>query len=414
MDQLASPKGAAVPPTPAVASAGFTLARIGGIELRLDWSLALLFVLAVLDLGGGVFPRWHPEWSAGLAWGLAVVTAVALLVSIALHELSHALVARANHIPVRRVTLFVFGGMAEIEGEPRSPGAELAMAAVGPIVSVGIGFGAMVLAKSLLVHGRAFDAAAIEPLLRGASPLETLLIWVGTVNVTLGVFNLLPGFPLDGGRVLRALLWALTRNRQRATRWAAGAGRGVAWALMGVGLLNALHGAFGQGLWLLLIGWFLDHAARATLERSVLRKALEGVPLARLMRTDFARVPHDSSLEALVHDQLLRSDQAIFPVERDGRFLGVVPRVVASTVPPSAWPTTPVVDVMTPADPSVALGPKATAEEIFERLVAKNAEEVPVVLEGRLLGMLYRADVLRWLTLSSRPHLPSSLASSPH
>jgi Zn-dependent protease/CBS domain-containing protein len=384
---------------------GFSLARLAGIELRLDWSLALLFVLVAVDLGAGVFPSWHPDWSPRLGWGLALTTAVLLLVSITLHELSHALVARANHIPVRRVTLFVFGGLAEIEGEARSPGSEFVMAAVGPVVSIGIGLAAMSAAKALLTGGRTLDPDAIEPLLRAATPLETLLIWVGTVNVTLGVFNLLPGFPLDGGRVLRSLIWALTRDRARATRWAAGAGRGIAWALMGLGVLNALHGAIGQGLWLVLIGWFLDNAARASLESSLLRNALESVPITQLMRTDFARVPSDLSLEGLVNGYLVRSDQAVFPVERDGRWLGVVSRRAVPSVSPAAWPATTVTSLMVPAAEIPVLRPDATAEEAFARLVNEETDEVPVVLEQRLLGMIHRADVLRWLVLSGRPEV---------
>jgi Zn-dependent protease len=412
MDQLASPKGASVSPSGLAASRGFTIARLRGIELRLDWSLAFLFVLVVVDLGGGVFPSWHPDWPRELAWGLGAVTAVLLIVSIALHELAHAIVARLNRIPVRRVTLFIFGGLAEIEGEPKSPGSELAMAAIGPIVSVAIGFAAMSGAKSLLTGGNAYDASAIQALLRNASPLESLLIWVGTVNVTLGVFNLLPGFPLDGGRVLRALLWAVMRDRARATRWAAGAGRGIAWLLMALGLLNVLRGSFGQGVWYLLIGWFLDTAARGSLERSQLRKALENVPITRLMRTEVARVPVDASLETLVMDYVLHSDQALFPVEQDGRFLGVVARGVVGAVARADWPATSVTSVMTPANEVAVLGPNASAEQAFEQLTRKDSEEVPVVLDGRLLGMLYRADVLRWLTLSGGPGVSSPLAPS--
>src|SRR5690606_13431688 len=211
-----------------------------------------------VNLGVGLIPAWHPDWGAGLVWSVAVLAAVLFFASIALHELAHALVARRYGIPVRRITLFVFGGMAHMESEPPSPKSELLMAAVGPLVSLLVGVVATALGSVLASDAVSRDGDDPVALARAIGPAATLLLWLGPINVLLGLFNLVPGFPLDGGRVLRAILWWGTGDLVKATRWASGAGRVVAWTLMGFGVLQLFSGLWVQGLWLLLIGWFLN------------------------------------------------------------------------------------------------------------------------------------------------------------
>ena len=246
------------------APGGFALGRVFGIQVRVDWSLSFIFGLIVLDLGAGVFPRWHPDWSAPLCWGVALAAALLFFASVLAHELSHALVARTRGIAVPRITLFLFGGVAELAEEPRTPGAEFLIAIVGPLTSLAIGGGAL-LASGLLAGPLLSDATLTSlesaKLLEQLGPLPTLLLWLGPVNVTLGLFNLIPGFPLDGGRVLRALLWAITHDAAKATRWAARTGQLVAvFMIVGGGML-ALGGSAIQGVWLALLGWFLYKAA---------------------------------------------------------------------------------------------------------------------------------------------------------
>lgn len=218
---------------------GIRLGRIAGIEVVADWSLLIIFLLIAFSLAAGVFPSWHPDWDPALAWGTALGAALLFLASVLVHELSHALVGRLGGIRVRRVTLFMLGGMAHMESEPPTWRSELAMAAVGPITSLALGFVFLWLAG--------FFAGPIEldpqnpgSTLAALSPLATLLFWLGPVNILLGVFNLVPGFPLDGGRMLRAAIWGATGNLRKATRWASWGGQIVAWLLIAAGLLMVL------------------------------------------------------------------------------------------------------------------------------------------------------------------------------
>ena len=211
------------------------MGRIFGVEVRLDWSLLVVFWLILVNLGGGLFSAHHPDWSPALRWGLAAIAAALFILSILAHELSHALVGRANGVQIAGITLFIFGGVAHMRGEPRSPRAELLMAAVGPLTSLLIGvvaslWGAYLAAPAVL------DPADPLRAFQGVSPFATVLLWLGPINVMIGLFNLIPGFPLDGGRVLRAALWAGTRDLTKATRWAAMVGRAFGFLLIVAGV----------------------------------------------------------------------------------------------------------------------------------------------------------------------------------
>jgi Zn-dependent protease/CBS domain-containing protein len=384
---------------------GFSLGRIAGVELVADWSLLIIFALILINLGAGVFPAWHPDWSAGLVWIVALLAAVLFFVSIALHELAHAVVARRHGIPVRRITLFVFGGMAHMEREPPSPRAELLMAAIGPIVSLIIGLASIAVGSAL-----ASDAVARygdDPVLmaRALGPISTLLLWLGPLNVLLGVFNLVPGFPLDGGRVLRAILWWRTGNLERATRWASGVGRVFAWTLMALGV-SMLFGLwvpfFGtgpiQGLWFLLIGWFLNNAARASYQQLLVRSAFEDVTVADVMRRQAQVVAPDLTLEQLVRDYFMQSDQQAFPVvDGDGQLLGLVEIEHVRAVPPAQWSQVTLGEIMTPADRVDAITPEQDAIQALHRLA--DHEQIPVIVHGRVAGVLRRQDLMRWLAL---------------
>jgi Zn-dependent protease len=287
---------------------GVRLGRISGIQIVADWSVIVIFLLVLVSLALGVFPQWHPGWSTALVWGVAFGASVLFFVSILLHELSHALVGRAQGIPVRRITLFIFGGMAHAEKEPPSPKAEFLMAAAGPVTSLVIGFGATF--AGVWLAGPAF-AAADDPLLamQQLGPFATLLLWLGPINILLGIFNLVPGFPLDGGRVLRAILWGITKDLEKATRWASYGGQTVAWLLIALGITSLLGGGFVQGLWFMLIGWFLLNAAKASYQQTVISESLRGTQVAEVMRRQVTTIPPSISVSALVSDYLMTTDQ---------------------------------------------------------------------------------------------------------
>jgi Zn-dependent protease/CBS domain-containing protein len=391
--------------------------------------LLIIFALIMFQLGAAVFPSWHPGWSVALIWSMASATAVLFFASVLVHELSHALVARSQGIPVRRITLFLFGGLTELEGEPATPKSEFLIAIVGPIVSIAIGLAATFAGAALIRDGligtaqsevlaEALEPAAFEAAIAHAGPGATLLLWLGPVNLLLGVFNLVPGFPLDGGRVLRSALWAATRDLRKATRWASFAGQAFAWILMGLGVLYFFRGVWVSGLWLLLIGWFLNNAARASYEHLLMRLALEDIPVSRVMRSSFVSVPPDLSVEAFIRDYALASDQQVFPVEADdGRLLGTVgvPQLQlharsheSGGIPggtPVAFPVGQSVgQIMVPRDRLPTLPPDAGAERAMRELSRSEVDQLAIVEGERLLGLVRRDDLLRWLSIHAWLH----------
>jgi Zn-dependent protease len=386
---------------------GLPLGTVLGIPIRADWSLLFVFAMILLNLGAGVFPAWHPEWSAALHWGVAAGAAVAFFVSILLHELSHALVGRAVGVPMGGITLFMFGGIAHMHREPTRPAAELWMALVGPITSFVIGVGA-ILAGTWLA-AQAFAGTPPDDLMRSVrhvGPLATLLLWLGPINLLLAIFNLLPGYPLDGGRVLRALLWWATGSMVRATRWASMAGQGFAWALIGLGLtmmlgvvVPVLGGGFGSGLWMVLIGWFLNTAARASYQQIMLRESVKNLAVAELMDTKLETVAPDESVGSLVHLRVLHSEQRCFPVAEHGALEGLICLDDVRRIAPAEWDETPIRRVMTPASRLTTVNPEDQAARALELLAEKDVDQIPVVDHGVLRGFVRRRDVARWVAL---------------
>jgi Zn-dependent protease len=387
---------------------GIRLGSIAGIAIHVDWSLAIVFFLVTSGLALGVFPAWHPDWSAPLAFG-----------SVLVHELSHALVGRRQGVTIRRITLFIFGGVAHLEREPQGWRAELVMAIAGPVTSLLLGFAALLVAGALIGHVE-LDPAHPERLFAKLGVLSTLLVWIGQINVILALFNLIPGFPLDGGRVLRAALWGATGNLRRATRWASASGQGFAWLLIAAGIAMAagiavpvLGVGLMNGLWVMLIGWFLNNAALTSYRQVLLREALEAVPVSRLMLGAVESVPPELPVQDLVEEHLMRTDQRAFPVVADDRLVGVVCLADVRRLARDAWPATPVRDIMTPAAQLVSVGPEDDALDVLSLLAARGVNQLPVIEAGALRGFVRRQDVLKWLSLYGDPELgPGAGASS--
>ncbi len=386
---------------------GVPFGRVFGIQLVADWSLIIIFVLVMVNLGLGVFPAWHPDWGPALVWGVAFGAALLFFVSVLLHELSHALVGKTQGVPVRRITLFIFGGMAETETEPPSPKAELLMAAAGPITSIAIGVAATFGAIAL-TGGRLEQASDPVLALSYLSPGATLLLWLGPINVILGLFNLVPGFPLDGGRVLRAALWAGTKDLEKATRWASWGGQAVGWVLIGLGVVSLFAGGFGQGLWSMLIGWFLLNAAKASYEQTAMQVALSGASVGEVMRRHVLSVTPDLPVSVLVTDYIMSTEQRSFPVVREGHLEGLVTLEDVRKVPRAAWGDTTIGQIMTPAPALETLSASAPATEALRKLGQRDVDQVPVVeKDGSLLGLVRRQDILRWLSLHAPAETPA-------
>lgn len=400
-------------------SRGFRLARIAGIEIFVDWSLLIIFFLIVTSLAGGVFPAWQPQWSSGFAFVVATVAALLFFSSVLAHELSHSLVGRAFGIPVHRITLFIFGGVAQLEEEPRNWRAEFWMAIAGPLMSLAIG--ALCLGLAGLLAG-SIEPATESParVFATLGPLPTVLVWLGQVNIVLALFNLVPGFPLDGGRVLRAVTWGLTGNLRRATRLASAAGQAFAWLLIATGvamILGIRVPLFGAGpiggLWLAFIGWFLNNAAMVSYRQLLTREALDDVPVSRIMTTRFESVPPQMPVSQFVDDYLLRSAQRAFPVVDDGRFVGLVCQREIDRLGDASQPTTAVGAVMRPVHELSVVGPEDDALEVLGMLAEREVNQLPVVQGGRILGLLQREDILRWLALVGRRGSTAPAAEAP-
>jgi Zn-dependent protease/predicted transcriptional regulator len=381
---------------------GFRVGKAFGIEIRADWSWLLILVLVIWNLST-TFSGVHRDWGPVLVWGIAIVAALLFFGSVLAHELAHSLVARARGIPVRDITLFLFGGVSNIQREPAAPGAEFFMAIVGPLTSLVLG-GLLVLLAGASV-GPVQDAIA-DPTQAAArlNPLLTLVIWLGSVNVTVGLFNLIPGFPLDGGRVLRSILWAATGNLRRATRWAAGVGQAIAWIMI-VGGIAMTFGAripffgtgLGGGLWLAFIGWFLNTASAQSYQQVVINDILEGVPVSRMMRKDPPTCRPTCTIARLVHEHILGTDDQAFPVLDGSQVVGLVTLEDVRRVARDAWDTMSVGDVMTPADRLVVVAPEEDASQALKKLTSADFRQLPVVHDGELVGLLRRRDVITWL-----------------
>lgn len=380
------------------ANPGFRIGRVWGIEIRLDFSVAIIFGVVVYSLGAGLFPTWHENWSAARTWGVAFAAGLLFFASLLAHELAHSVVAQLKGIRVPRITLFVFGGVSQMEREPETPAKEFQIAIAGPAMSFLLGTFFTRLGLSLA--GASFaDQILTDPesAVESLGPAATLMLWLGPVNLLLGTFNLIPGFPLDGGRVFRAAAWWLTGDLERATRWATNAGRFVAWVLMALGFLQILTGQLFQGLWLVLIGWFLHAAARGSQVQLVLRQAVGRLRVADLMRTRFEVVEPERNLEFFLEDYVLRSAQSAWPVVEADRLIGIISFEDVRSIPGADRNRLTVREAMRPIEERVA--PDLAGREALQMLLQSEHDPIPVVDGERIVGLLHRADIMRWLAL---------------
>ena len=386
---------------------GFRLGRLFGININIDWSWLFIFLLITWHLST-LFGSFHPDWDTVFRWGTAVIASLLFFASVLAHELAHSLMAMAQGIPVRNITLFLFGGVSNIQREPPSPKAEFLITIVGPITSIVLGVLFILLAR--LTTGP-MDVTLAEPMQVFAelNPLSTLLFWLGPINIVLGLFNLIPGFPLDGGRILRSLLWAITDNLRQATRWASWVGQAIAWLMIVSGIamifgvtIPFFGTGFLNGLWLAFIGWFLNSASIQSYQQVVLQDVLDDVPVTRIMRPNPPTVPPDISISSLVHDHVMTTDDHAFPVEENGRLLGLVTLEDVRGVPRDQWDVTLVRQVMTPANQLITISSDDCADEALNKLRERDVRQLPVLRNGELAGLLRRRDIVKWLQLQAR------------
>ncbi len=373
------------------------IARVKGIDIGLHYSWFIIAALMAFSLAEQ-FHHVNPSWGAPQVWAAALFTAVLFFLSLLVHELAHSLVAQSHGMKVREITLFALGGVSQIEDEASDAKTEFWMAIAGPIASLIIGFGCLGIAGHLGWH----------PSTAAHTVMVEVLGWLGVINISLALFNLIPGFPLDGGRVLRAIVWAITRNADRATRIAARVGKVVALAFIVYGIWEFFSGGGFNGLWLVFIGWFLMDAAKASYAEAEITGALRDVRASQVMSRDCAIVNRGMSLQDFVDTYLLMSGDRCFAVEDHGSMVGIItPRDVAK-IPRELWGNTSVDQAMRPLQQLHIISPETPVVDALKLMARNDVNQLPVVSNGTLDGIISRSQLLQLLTTRSELRIPTA------
>jgi Zn-dependent protease/CBS domain-containing protein len=358
-----------------------SLGRILGIPIGLDYSWFLIFFLLTWMLAGSYYPAEYPGWEPALYWFVGALTALLLFASVLAHELGHSIVAVRYGIPVRRITLFIFGGVAELSDEPPRAAVEFWIAVAGPFVSLFL----------------ALSFGLLAPLFTGVETVSAVLRYLAFINGALVAFNLIPGFPLDGGRIFRAFLWALTDNFRRATLIAAYAGRLIAFLFIIGGVWLIFGGNFLNGIWMAFIGWFLDNAASSQVEYVQVRGALAGYTVANAMVDDYGAVPDYLTLQDLVDSFILGNGQRSFVVKENERPVGLLTVHQVKEIARQQWPATRVTQAMIPLEKMLSVRPETPLWTALSRMDRKGVNQLPVVTDSRIVGMLSRESIISFL-----------------
>jgi Zn-dependent protease/CBS domain-containing protein len=366
--------------------ANVKLGTVWGIPIGLHSSWFLVFALVIFSLGASYFPSEYPQLSTNMYIILATVTSVGLFASVLLHELGHALLALRNSIPVKSITLFIFGGVAQITREPQSPGVEFRIAIAGPLVSFGL---------SVLFGG-------LWLLDRNIAWLAAPSLYLARLNLTLALFNMIPGFPLDGGRVLRSLVWKLTGSLGKATRIASLGGQVVAFGFFGLGIFGILTGNLFNGLWLLFIGWFLQSAATAAGQQVSVQEKLRGVTVDQAMDRRLGYVSMLETLNGVVNDRVLTNGEStFFVVDYDGHTAGLLSLEDITRHPRTQWRFMTAGQVMIPIQRILKVDASAELLSALQRMEETNTHHAAVVRQDRPVGIISRDQVVRYLRLRS-------------
>lgn len=362
----------------------FRIGKIFGIEISIHVSWLIVVVLLTWSLATGWFPAMSPHWPTFTYWVISLLATLLLFASVLVHELAHSLVARARGLPVKNITLLIFGGVSNIEQEPRSPGVEFQMAFVGPLTS-------------LLISGLSY---LLLLAIRGSiSELSAILGYVTVANLLLGLFNLVPAFPLDGGRVFRSIVWKISGNIRTATRAATLLGQGIAYLLILAGFYLILGGYILDGIWIGLIGWFLLSGAQSANSQAMLETMFKGVTVSEVMNSSPATVPANISLQKLVDEFLLpRGWRSAFVLQGD-QLAGLITLRDIRHIPRDEWGRTPVGFAMIPVEKLHMVSPQQSLNEVLPLMVAQDVNQLPVVANGLLVGVLGREDVVRFLEI---------------
>ncbi|MFH1169560.1 MAG: site-2 protease family protein [Chloroflexota bacterium] len=381
----------------------FKLARIAGIDIGIHYTWLLAFFLFAWLLGQGI-SQSHPGWGQTTFWTIGIIAALLLFLSVLVHEMAHSLVAKARGMSVDSITLFIFGGVSNISSEAEKPKTEFLMAVVGPLTSLVLGL--VLWAVAGLASGTSVSFSELFTGSKFTTPAQALIGYLAYINMALAAFNLLPGFPLDGGRVLRSILWGATGNMVKATNAAATVGQALAWVLIAFGVYQMLGGNFLPGLWMAFIGWFLNSAASANRREVTLQEHFHGVRVRAVMDTNPDTVTPDTTIQDLVKNVFLQRGHRAAPVHENDRLVGMITISDIKALPQQKWEETPVSAIMT-RQPIYSVNIDDDLGSAFRLLAQHSLNQIPVLDEGRLVGLLSRADVIRYLQLSQELGLSS-------
>ncbi|HLG78008.1 MAG TPA: site-2 protease family protein [Ktedonobacteraceae bacterium] len=362
----------------------FRIGSLAGIDIYVNFSWLIILVLLTVSLATGWYPSAFPGQSSGIYLLLGLIAALLLFLSVLLHELAHSLVARSRGLPVKNIVLFIFGGVSNIEQEPKSPGVEFFMALVGPVVSLLIALVCYLL--WLPIRG---DRSAVAG----------TLLYLAAANGLLGLFNLIPGFPLDGGRVLRSIVWKISGNQTTATRVATVVGQIIAYLFILAGIWQFFTGNVLDGIWIGFIGWFMLSAAQSARVQSAIDEAFSGVTVAQVMNTNPMTVPANISLQRLVHEYFLPQGLRSALVMQGDQLAGLITLSDIRHVPQDQWAQTPVGFAMVPVERLHVATPQQSLKDVLSLMTGKDVNQLPVVEDGRLVGVLTREAIIRTLEI---------------
>ena len=360
----------------------FRLGTFAGIDIYINYSWLIILVFLIWSLATNWFAVLDPGWSPALYWITGTIAALLLFASVLLHELAHSVVARARGLSVKNITLFIFGGVSNIEQEPKSPGVEFQVAIVGPLVSI-------------LLGGLAF--LLLLPLRGSNNPVAATLGYLAITNVLLGVFNLVPGFPLDGGRVLRSIVWRISGSLRTATRAATLTGQVIAYLFILAGIWLFFGGNVFNGIWIGFIGWFLLSSAQSANSQVMLQSMFQGVKVAEVMIPDPVTVPANISLQKLVDEYFLPRGLRSALVVQGEQLAGLITLGDIRHTPREQWTQTPVGSIMIPLERLHAVSPQQNLNDVLPLMVGGDVNQLPVTQDGQVVGVVTREAIMRYL-----------------
>jgi Zn-dependent protease len=370
---------------------GLSIGKVFGISIKLHYSWFIIFALVTWAMAASYFPAAYPAWSLSMKIGAGLVTSLLFFGSVLAHELMHSLVAQREGIHIQSITLFILGGVSQMAGEPGAPKDEFRMAIAGPLSSLVLGgiFWGVFFALRSMTSGTAQFVSAVA-------------YWLGYINIALGVFNLIPGFPLDGGRVLRSLMWWRSRNLQKATKIASNIGRGVGFAFIFGGIWLVFTGSWFDGIWIALIGWFLESAAVGSYRQLLLQDMLKGHVASEVMSRDCTVISPDITVEQLVNENILTTGRRCFPVVTEDRVLGLVTIHNIKAIPRELWNTRMVKEAMTPLESLKSVRPDEDLSSVLQILIENDINQVPVIQDRNVIGLIGRDNILSFVNVRSQ------------